>query len=444
MNVLCASRAHEGPQGQHARGEAQHPRRATTGQRADRDRAVGPAQRRADRRPDPERHEQRVEDDPPGPRRRRGGSPRPGAAPDRSPGWLGQVPARPPPAGLPQRWRTREGRAGPWVEENPNRARPSGRFARTPGALVQRRVVRSGERRRFRPADAARSLGSPAVAHHGARGADRDVRVGGPADRLGPCRVRAGGGVLPRDARSPRGSGRRTPRRWPTGSRVHLWDLPGYGRSSKRPGPPGRTPASTPRRCHGPARPLGPRPAAGRGARPRRPRRPCGRTWSRARRYASLFLVDVVADPAERLAVLPVRPGQPRRCSAQLPAYVHEAIVRAYVGNATPPRPGSRACLDALVEPWTGAEGQPAFYRQIADYDLALLRRERATALPELDLPVRVLWGTEDTWIPLETGRRFAALVPGAVLTEVPEAGPPGAVRRPGRAGDRPARLAPT
>ena len=78
--------------------------------------------------------------------------------------------------------------------------------------------------------------------------------------------------------------------------------------------------------------------------------------------------------------------------------------------------------LDALVEPWTGPEGQPAFYRQIADYDLELLE-ENERRLPELDLPVRVLWGAEDAWIPLETGRRFAGLVPGAVLTEVPEAG---------------------
>ena len=34
-----------------------------------------------------------------------------------------------------------------------------------------------------------------------------------------------------------------------------------------------------------------------------------------------------------------------------------------------------------------------------------------------------MLWGVEDAWIPLETGRRLAGLVPGAVLTEVPEAG---------------------
>ena len=136
--------------------------------------------------------------------------------------------------------------------------------------------------------------------------------------------------------------------------------------------------------------------------------------------YASLFLVDVVAIPPS---------GSPffkfvqehSQVLAQLPAYIHEAIVRAYIANATY-RGLTPEDLDALVEPWTGPEGQPAFYRQIADYDIELLH-DNERQLPDLDLPVRVLWGTEDAWIPLETGRRFAGLVPGAVLTEVPGAG---------------------
>jgi len=105
----------------------------------------------------------------------------------------------------------------------------------------------------------------------------------------------------------------------------------------------------------------------------------------------------------------------------QLPDYIHEAIVRAYIGNATH-RGLAPADLDALVEPWTGPTGQPAFYRQIADYDVGLIE-DNERRLGELDLPVRILWGAEDGWIPLETGRRFAGLVPGAVLTEVPGAG---------------------
>jgi pimeloyl-ACP methyl ester carboxylesterase len=136
--------------------------------------------------------------------------------------------------------------------------------------------------------------------------------------------------------------------------------------------------------------------------------------------YASLFLVDVVAIPPSGSPFFRFVQDNPELL-AQLPAYVHEAIVRAYVGNASHHGLSSDD-LDALVEPWTGAVGQPAFYRQIADYDLGLLE-ENEHRLGDLDLPVRLLWGAEDTWIPLGTGRRLAGLVPGAELSEVPDAG---------------------
>jgi pimeloyl-ACP methyl ester carboxylesterase len=42
---------------------------------------------------------------------------------------------------------------------------------------------------------------------------------------------------------------------------------------------------------------------------------------------------------------------------------------------------------------------------------------------PTLDLPVQVVWGTEDTWIPVDRAHRLAAQIPGARLDLVPDAG---------------------
>ena len=199
---------------------------------------------------------------------------------------------------------------------------------------------------------------------------------------------------------------------------VHLWDLPGYGRSSMD--PEHRVAADVHARAFralldhwGLARPQVVAHDLG------------GLVALRAHlvegaSYASLFLVDVVAIPPSGSPFFRFVQDHPELLP-QLPGYVHEAIVRAYVGNATH-RGLSSHELDALVEPWTGAVGQPAFYRQIADYDLALLE-ENERRLGDLDLPVRLLWGAEDAWIPLETGRRLAGLIPGASLSEVRGAG---------------------
>lgn len=104
-----------------------------------------------------------------------------------------------------------------------------------------------------------------------------------------------------------------------------------------------------------------------------------------------------------------------------LPPHLHEALVRAYVSSAAH-RELRAPTLDALVRPWLGERGQPAFYRQIAQAE------ERHTAEVEdgyggLDQPTLVVWGREDTWLPLERGERLAAAVPGARLHPVEGAG---------------------
>lgn len=137
-------------------------------------------------------------------------------------------------------------------------------------------------------------------------------------------------------------------------------------------------------------------------------------------RYRRLALVDPVAlkpwgSPFFRLV------GEHSGVFEQLPAALHEALVREYVSSAS--HLGLRpATLDALVGPWTGEEGQGAFYRQIAQADQRYTD-EIQPLYPTIDLPVTVCWGTEDTWIPFARGRELAGLIPGARLVPVPQAG---------------------
>ena len=100
---------------------------------------------------------------------------------------------------------------------------------------------------------------------------------------------------------------------------------------------------------------------------------------------------------------------------------MHEALVRGYVGGAAA-RPLTREHEDMLVLPWLDARGQAAFYRQIAQADQRWTD-EIEPSYADLDLPVLVVWGEQDTWIPVDRARRLAEAIPGAGLETVPGAG---------------------
>ena len=199
------------------------------------------------------------------------------------------------------------------------------------------RVVAAPRRVRGRPGMIAHVAGVPVeegACYVPARAADGDVRVAGPADRLGPRGVRPGRRLLPRHAvllaavaAVRRGAGRAVHRApvGPAGLRPlveageHAVDF-GVHAAGVR-GAPG---------------PLGPRPPAGRRARPRRrclaPRAP-----GRGRGVRLAVPGRRRRDPAQRVAVLPRSSRTTPACSASCPAYIHEAIVRAYIGSASTP-----------------------------------------------------------------------------------------------------------
>jgi pimeloyl-ACP methyl ester carboxylesterase len=199
---------------------------------------------------------------------------------------------------------------------------------------------------------------------------------------------------------------------------VHLWDMPGYGRSSKHPGHPVHFGAQAEalaallehwelERPHVVAHDFG------------------GAVSLRTHlvlevAYASLLLVDVVAIPPSGSPFFRFVKENPE-VLGELPGYIHEAIVRRYIQGAS--HRGLRDDdLDALVRPWTGDDGQRGFYRQIAHYDERYLS-EIEERLDRLAIPVRVLWGKEDAWLAPEVGERLAGLIPGADLRLVDGAG---------------------
>jgi pimeloyl-ACP methyl ester carboxylesterase len=199
---------------------------------------------------------------------------------------------------------------------------------------------------------------------------------------------------------------------------VYLWDMPGYGRSSKDPDHPVGLDVQGKLftdlldhwqldRPHVIAHDYG------------------GAVALRARLlhgadYSSLALVDVVAlapwgsdffrlvrDHADVFAALP-------------PA-VHDGAVGAYIQGASH-RGLTETDLEMLVEPWRGETGQAAFYRQIAQADQRFTD-EIEPRYGTLDLPVLVVWGTEDAWVPVSHAARLAERIPGAETVLIDNAG---------------------
>jgi pimeloyl-ACP methyl ester carboxylesterase len=199
---------------------------------------------------------------------------------------------------------------------------------------------------------------------------------------------------------------------------VHLWDMPGYGRSSKH--PEHRVSLDVQGELladlldhwglespHVVAHDFG------------------GAVALRAhllhrRRFASLALVDVVALAPWGSEFFRLVRDHPDVFGA-LPGAVHEGALRAYIAGAGHVGP-TPAELDRLVAPWVGDVGQAAFYRQIAQADQSYTD-EIESSYRRLDLPVLVVWGTQDTWIPVERAQRLAGLIPGARLELIDDAG---------------------
>ncbi|GAB3876988.1 alpha/beta hydrolase [Kibdelosporangium lantanae] len=199
---------------------------------------------------------------------------------------------------------------------------------------------------------------------------------------------------------------------------VHVWDMPGYGRSSKDSRHPvdfaAQANAFTALLSHwGLTEPHVVAHDFG------------GAVSLRAHLvggvpYASLMLVDVVAIPPSGSPFFQFVQANPGLLD-QLPGYIHRAVVRAYVENASH-KELSGEVVDALVEPWTGDEGQPAFYRQIVDYDEKFLH-DNENRMGGMTIPVRIVWGGNDGWIPVAQAHRLHDLIPGSTLTVVPSSG---------------------
>ncbi|MFJ9087700.1 alpha/beta fold hydrolase [Streptomyces sp. NPDC102384] len=137
--------------------------------------------------------------------------------------------------------------------------------------------------------------------------------------------------------------------------------------------------------------------------------------------YARLALVDPLAirpwgSPTYRLL------GEHSDVFRQLPPDLHEALVHRYIASGSHQglHPETHA---RVVAPWLTEAGKDSFYRQIEQNAPHGATDDIQDRYGELDLPVLVCWGAEDTWIPVARAHELAKLIPGAELRIIEGAG---------------------
>jgi pimeloyl-ACP methyl ester carboxylesterase len=136
--------------------------------------------------------------------------------------------------------------------------------------------------------------------------------------------------------------------------------------------------------------------------------------------YSRLTLIDPVAiAPWGSPFVQHVRNHE--AAFTGLPAYAHEALLKAYLQGASFQNL-SETALQVYMQPWQGDTGQAAFYRQIAQMDQRYTDEIEAMYGP-MSCPVQLLWGENDAWIPLQSGQKLANKLSAGKLTVVPQSG---------------------
>jgi len=78
--------------------------------------------------------------------------------------------------------------------------------------------------------------------------------------------------------------------------------------------------------------------------------------------------------------------------------------------------------LAGIVAPWLGAEGQRAFYRQIAQADQRFTD-EIEPLYAHMRASTLIVWGEQDRWIPIAQGQRLRNAMPGAAWHPIADAG---------------------
>ncbi len=98
-----------------------------------------------------------------------------------------------------------------------------------------------------------------------------------------------------------------------------------------------------------------------------------------------------------------------------MPNWIYEQILEARIRSTTF-KPIQNVARLAYMKPFQGDLGQAVWYNRVAQIDPRHTDRLERQLGP-LDVPVRIIWGTDDTWIPVDQAVRLQRILGGPTLS---------------------------
>ncbi|KAL9577446.1 MAG: hypothetical protein Q9212_006360 [Teloschistes hypoglaucus] len=132
--------------------------------------------------------------------------------------------------------------------------------------------------------------------------------------------------------------------------------------------------------------------------------------------YKSLTLIDVVAVGPWGLPFFKLVAENPDVFKA-IPPQMFDGITRGYIRNAAY-KPLRKEDEDMLAEPWVSGNERPGQEGLVRVLQQASVRKSedverRYGRLGESGLPIRIIWGKDDKWLPCETAAKLKDLIGG-------------------------------
>ncbi|KAK2597307.1 hypothetical protein QQS21_006081 [Conoideocrella luteorostrata] len=150
--------------------------------------------------------------------------------------------------------------------------------------------------------------------------------------------------------------------------------------------------------------------------------------------YASLCLMNVVALGPFGQSLFKVVGEDPGRFK-QLPDMAVQGMLEGYIRNAAFSELSSET-MRILREPWTREGGKEGFIRELCQANVRSAEEvEGRYGEVGARIPVKVVWGAEDNWIPVETAWRLDKALNARDVVEIEEAGHLVMIDQPGRVG---------